>query len=282
MSSPVTDLSIEAEALGLVEETKISRNSDRMATRARNLRRKADSIWKHKQVRDPRAGLRTVEVASALHDEIQKTIDKEISKGFDNHTRLSAFARIFSTVAIFIDFFILLFFMTSVFNVDYAHPWGMMSLISMVFAILATGISYAIFTSAGYRLRNLKTNRNTLTFKEIDKFTWGVLTATFVMVSVITTLMYYRVNSEVLDQSGDATQAMVYGYLFSAMVFCLGLVVVYVHAFDGSILTERADGLAKAIKRPMKQRQKYMDQAQELDHLITEQQEIANRQEFQG
>jgi Na+/melibiose symporter-like transporter len=254
------------------------RYSDQMTTKAADLRMQADSIWRNQQVHDPRGGLRTVQVASGLHDALQTKISEEINQGQAQHERLNKFARTFAKIAVFLDFLVLGYFMTSVFNVDLAHPVSVAGFIALVFAAIATGVTYSWFSVTGKLLRNIKSNRNRISRKDLNGATIFMLIGSFIMSVVLGVLMRFRVHGEVFDALGNSQLANLYGAVFAVIIFFLAWIIICVDAFDGSKQTEHVDELGKNIRKPMKKRQALLDEADRIDHLVAEQVRIADRQ----
>src|SRR5262249_41061741 len=109
-------------------------------------------------VRGVRGGLLTVAEAKDAADELREQIDHEEVSGSSRHHLSKRFTKwTVWLVVVLIDFPIMLWACSSVFNVDWTDPWGVRLLFSVAAAVLATLASAAALHHLGRELREHKT-----------------------------------------------------------------------------------------------------------------------------
>jgi hypothetical protein len=168
------------------------------------------------------------------------------------------------------EFILLLFFFAGVTNVDWREPLSAELLFAVILAAAVTAVSFAYFTLLGNRLRRLKGETGTIELSELDTVTRALAIGSVPIMGALATLMFVRMREEVLTALGsDAqTQALVIGATLAILGIVANIVVIAVHAFDGSDEADRLDALGAAARVPLRKAHRLRQRAGGLRHRV--------------
>lgn len=161
-----------------------------------HLRHLADSVAAT-PVTGPGGRLMTVAAAQEWADALACDIACAEAMGSQRHRTVPRALRwvSFLLVAV-VDLPIMLWLVASVFNVDWAAPWGMPLAVSTVLAVLATTGTAAALHHIGHELRDHKTDERRLERRGLPlSARLGVLAVTLLVVAVAA-VMFVRVRTE--------------------------------------------------------------------------------------
>ena len=206
---------------------------DQHDSRAQELRYNAERVL-DRPVRGVRGGVLTVAGAADSGDEIRLMIDHEESGGSLRHRKVSWTTKwMVWLVVIVVDFPIMTWASSSIFNVDWSNPWGVRLLFAVAAAVLATLAAASVLHHLGHELREQKTDNRGLTWSELRARSKAILIAVALLVLLVALLMFARVYAEGV-LSGLDTIAMLLAALV-AFVMLISATLVFWSAFrDGS------------------------------------------------
>jgi uncharacterized membrane protein len=221
--------------LGRVERTldQAAGACDKLADQAAGQRRAARQImstW----VSGPRGGLLTVAEAKTHSELLAQRINAEEAAGSLHHRLVPPRTKsIIRILVVALDFPIMLWFASSVFNVDWDHPMGIPLLISVVVSVLATGGATVALHHLGHEQREHKNAQRQLGWAKLSVESKISLIAVVLLVGLIATVMFVRVYTEGLF-SGLSGLAILLAVLV-AFVMLISASLVFWTAFrDGS------------------------------------------------
>jgi hypothetical protein len=219
-------------------------------------------------VSHPDGGVRTVAQTQGDQDDQRQEIAGEEDQGSRKHRRLPRLLRLVPKLVGGFDAGLLIYFFAGVTNVDWTRPASASLLFAVMLAAAVTGISFGFFTLAGTLLNTHKTEDGTLGLDELDLLTKAVLALAGVGVVVLALLMFVRMRAEVLVSGGHGGAAAVIALTLAVVSVLANTAVVVVHALDGSEATTRLDGLGKAVRRPLREEHRLLEQAAAFDPAI--------------
>jgi len=208
----------------------------RRERRADRAQRRFDRIGR--RLRDAHFGHPMVEDLTSLHAGLSQAIGADIMNGATVHRRLPWGVRQVPWVVALLDGVVLLSFCSDIFNARLLDPAStpIESLVSLLLAILGSGIAYTWLAVTGLRLRVFRTALGEIAWAAVGALTWVMISLGGVLVTTLALLMYTRVTTEVLtavqDVSGSGAQLL--GLVFGVLSAIANLTVVAVHALDGS------------------------------------------------
>jgi hypothetical protein len=199
-----------------------------------------------------------------------RAIDNQIQmdevRGSKRHRRVSPAAKISSMLFLgFIDFPIMLWLASSVFNVDWGDPLGLQLLISTVVSLLATGGSAAALYHLGHNLRDSKNYHGGLSWNALSFGSKLSLIGVTLLVSLISVVMLLRVYSEGI-LSGISDLAFPLALLVSFVMLISASLVFWTAFRDGSPEQDDLVYYSKIVQRHRQIKRQYEDEAVELTH----------------
>ena len=204
------------------------------------------------RVRHPDGGERAV--AEILRDEAAQRaqIERETSRGSRKHHRLARWMRRIPKLVLFFDFCLLLYFFGGVTNVEWARPLSMNLAFATVLDAMVTVLSYGFLAFTGHRMRGHKNHAGTVHFDQLDGFTKAAFGIALAVITVLATLMFIRMRTEVLYALGPqaGVTALVIALAVAVVSGVANYLVVAIHALDGSDEVARLDKLSAAARRP--------------------------------
>jgi hypothetical protein len=153
---------------------------------------------------------------------------------------------------LFFDFALLLYFFAGITNVDWQSPLSMNLAFATALAGMVTVLAYGFLGFTGHRMRNHKNHAGTVHLDELDGFTKAAFGTAMTVVTVVATLMFLRIHSEVIYALGPqaGVTALVIPLAIAVVSAVANYLVVLIHALDGSDEVHRLDKLAAATRRP--------------------------------
>lgn len=208
----------------------------------------------------------TVTAAAEHIQMIDTQIQMDEVRGSKRHRRVSPTAKTSSILFLgFIDFPVMLWLASSVFNVDWGDPLGLPLIISIVISLLATGGSAAALNHLGHNLRDHKNHRGGLTWKALSLGSKLSLLGVALLVALIAVVMQVRVYTEG-TLSGITDLAFLLALLV-AFVMLISASLVFWTAFrDGSPEQDDLVYYSKIVQRHRQIKRDYEDEAVELTH----------------
>ncbi len=190
---------------------------------------------------------------------VSTTVTEERDAGSVKHRRVPVWLHRFATWAPLADFFVLLYFLAQVFNVDLAGlsagdgaAWGesVIPLVtSVVFAVLGTAAVAVGLKFVGRDLKGYKDNHGHIQLPEgkarvIPLLFIGLATAMAIGAGIV---MGYRIISDSLAAGNGITSAAVLGVFFAVIVVTVNVVVFATQFRDGSLATDEIGHLAAQL-----------------------------------
>ncbi|UGT62873.1 hypothetical protein [Nocardia asteroides] len=188
--------------------------------------------------------------ASLRMQDVAATVQKEHDAGSLKHRQVPLWLHRSSTWAALLDFPVLLYFVTQVFNVDLA---GIASgdgaalgesivplLTSIVFALLGTAAVAIGLKFFGRDLKGFKDEHGHIQLPEgkarvIPLLFIGLATLLAIGAGIV---MAYRIVADSLAAGNGITSALILGVFFAVIVVAVNVVVFAVHFRDGSLQTD--------------------------------------------
>ncbi|MGH4023100.1 MAG: hypothetical protein ACRDRV_00775 [Pseudonocardiaceae bacterium] len=221
----------------------------------------------------PRGQQLTVAEAQRRAQVLGDAIDTEEAHGSQRHRGVSrgVKALVLGIVGV-VDFPIMLWLVSSVFNVNWAAPLGLPLAISLVVSLLTTGGAAAALYHLGHDLRQHKNHRRQLERRQLTAGSTISLAAVTVLVALIAVVMFVRVWSEGV-LSGLANLALVLALLVSVVMLISAWLVFWIAFRDGSPERDDLVYYTRLVQRQLRIRRGYEDSA----HQLEDQVELINR-----
>lgn len=199
-----------------------------------------------------------------LHEAAQRAeIDRETAARSRKHHRLPRWVRSIPKYVLGFDFGLLLYFFAGITNVNWASPLSLALVFAAVLAAMVTLLSYGFLSFTGHRLRSHKNHAGTIHREDLDGITGASFIVAIVVTAVLAVLMFVRIKTEVLYALGAQAQttALLIAVAVAVVNAVANLLVVAIHALDGSDQTARLDKLSAAIRRPLAKAHRLREQA---------------------
>ncbi len=210
----------------------------------------------------------TVTEAQQRAKQLGDEIDTQEAQGSHRHRRVSLVAKTLALiVVVIVDFPIMLWLASSVFNVDWGDPLGLPLAISVVVSILTTGGAAAALHHVGYDQRQNKNYR-----RQLDKaaLTLGAkisLVAVAVLILLISMVAFYRVWEEGV-LSGLNRLALLLALLVAVVMLISAWLVFWVAFRDGSPEQDDLSHYTRLVQHHLNIRRNYEDDAEQLEHQL--------------
>jgi hypothetical protein len=260
-----------------------ARRTDRLRARRATLRDRVNGI-PGEHVRHVDGGKRTVREARRDRDALQAQISGQRGRGSRKHERLSGwFGRLPRVVLVF-DLFLLLYFFSGITDVDWGAPLSMPLAFASGLAAMVTAASYGCLAFAGHRLRRYKDDSGSVPVRDLDWLSRLVAGAAALGVVLLAVLMFVRMRSETLLALGprSSVTAFVIALALAGVSALANVLVIAVHAFDGSEETDRLRALSTAVGRAYARSDRMNRRANRLDHVIATRVRRAQRVAVRG
>jgi hypothetical protein len=195
------------------------------------------------------------------------------------HDRLPRFFCWLPRIILVFDLFLLLYFFSGITDVNWGAPLSEPLAFAVGLAAMITAASYGCLAFAGHRLRSRKNHSGDIAFEDLDWLT-GLVTFTAALgIILLALLMFVRMRSEVLLALGpgsDVTAIVVAGGLAGVSILA-NILVVCVHALNGSEETDRLEALGSAVSAALAREDRMRRRAERLDHVIAMRERAAHR-----
>jgi hypothetical protein len=238
---------------------------DRQARRERQLRRLSTHAdhWMRLRVRHPDGGERTAAETQADEAEQRRQVNRDTAAGSLKHHRLPRWQGWIPKFVLAFDFALLLYFFAGISNVDWQDPVSMNLAFAAALAAMVTVLSYGFLAFTGHRLRSHKNRAGTVHLDELDGFSKAAFGIALTVTGVLATLMFVRIRGEVINALGTraGATALIIPLAVGVVSAVANLLVVLIHALDGSDEVERLNRLAAASRRPARKAYRLRRQA---------------------
>ncbi|KZB85779.1 hypothetical protein [Amycolatopsis regifaucium] len=206
----------------------------RLGARITELKLAADRVLRTPVI-GPRGQFMTVHEAKHRAEMLTEQIDTDELRGSLRHYRVSRSAKALTLFGlVVVDFPVMLWLASSVFNVDWTNPLGLPLVISFVISVLATGGAATALYHLGHNQRENKDDRRRLTWRTLSRGSKLSMLAAVVLVGLIAAVMFVRVYTEG-ELSGLDSLAFLLAVLV-AFVMLISAALVFWTAFrDGSL-----------------------------------------------
>ncbi len=210
----------------------------------------------------------TVTEAQQRAKQLGDAIDNEEDQGSQRHRRVSRFATALAViVVVIVDFPIMLWLASSVFNVDWDDPLGLPMAISIVVSILTTGGAAAALYHLGYDQRQNKNYRRQLDKAALTSGSKISLVAVAVLILLISMVAFYRVWAEGA-LSGLDRLALLLALLVVVVMLISAWLVFWVAFRDGSPEQDDLSHYTRLVQHHLNIRRGYEDGAEQLEQQI--------------
>lgn len=215
------------------------------------------------RVSHPDGGDSTVEDILVQERAQRAEIDREAAANSRKHRRLPRWIRSIPRYVLCFDFGMLLYFFAGITNVDWGSPLSLALAFAVVLAAMVTLLSYGFLSFTGHRLRSHKNHAGTIHREEVDGATRAAFIISIVVIAVLAVLMFTRIRTEVLYALGVQAQptALVIAIAVGVVNAAANVLVVAIHALDGSDQTARLDKLSAAVRKPLNRAHELREQA---------------------
>jgi protein-S-isoprenylcysteine O-methyltransferase Ste14 len=185
-------------------------------------------------VRGPRGEYMTRREARERHDFLKTRIDAdEVGHSLRHRTVPRSTLALTLIFLVLIDFPVMLWLVSAVFNVDWAHPVGLRLVISIVLSLLATAGAAWVLYHMGHIRRDDKNDRRELDWPNMSRTARISLIMVAALVILVSIVMFVRVFTEG-ELSGLSGLALMLAVLI-ALIMLLSAALVFFTAFrDGS------------------------------------------------
>jgi hypothetical protein len=228
------------------------------------------SLQPDEHVRHPDGGRRTFARTLGEHTALDRRVAAERDQGSRKHHRLPRWFRWLPRVVLVFDFFLLLYFLSGITDVNWMVPVSPELAFAAGLAAMITVVSYGCFAFAGHRLRMHKDHAGTIPAADLDGLTRIVVGACAGGLIVLGLLMFARMRSEVLIALGNGANAtaITVAAALTAVSILANIMVISVHALDGSEETDRLRQLAVALSRSQARADRMRRRAFRLEHVV--------------
>jgi hypothetical protein len=189
----------------------------------------------HEPVRGPRGQYLTRREARERYEFVKTKVDAaEAGGSLEHHTVDRSVKVLLLLVVALFDLPVMLWLVSSVFNVDWSAPVGVPLVISIVISVLATAGAAAILYHMGHIYRQNKNDRRELDWSGMSRLGKVVLVAVASLVALVALGMFARVFTEG-ELSGFSGLGLLVAVLV-ALVMLLSAGLIFFTAFrDGSL-----------------------------------------------
>jgi hypothetical protein len=238
-----------------------------LVTQIKGLRYRAERVL-DTPVTGPRGQQLTLAEAQDRAKMLGDAIDTEEAHGSQRHRGVSRAAKVLIlTVVAVIDFPIMLWLVSSVFNVDWSNPMRLPLAISVVVSLLATGGAASALYHLGHDQRQNKNHRRQLQVRQLTVGSKISMVGVALLVVLIATAMFVRVWTEGLLSSLN-NLALVLALLVSVVMLISAWLVFWIAFRDGSPEQGDLAYYTRLVQRHLRVQRDYEDSARELEDQI--------------
>jgi hypothetical protein len=247
----------------------LARRTDRLKARKATLYARIGLI-SYEHVAHPYGGYRTVEQTKADWNALAAQVNAQRRKNSRKHQRVPRWFRYLPRIVLVFDFLLLVYFLSGITDVNWANPESPQLAFALGLAAMITLVSYGCFSFAGDRLRAHKDHSGRIPLHGLDWLTRIIVIACTVGILVLGLLMFSRMWSEVLLALGNGAEMTAIGVAAAVTTVSIlaNMMVISVHALDGSEETDQLDAFGAAIRRPLVRADRMRRRAARLEHRI--------------
>ncbi|MGH3798171.1 MAG: hypothetical protein ACRDSP_25245 [Pseudonocardiaceae bacterium] len=241
--------------------------TDRLMAKINKLHYRAHRVM-DTPVTGPRGQQLTVAEAKYRAKVLGDAIDAEEADGSQRHRGVSRTTKALALgVVAIVDFPIMLWLVSSVFNVDWDNPFGINLAVSAVVSVLATGGAAAALYHLGHDQRQNKNHRRQLDRNQLTLGSKISIAAVTLLVGLIAAVMFVRVWTEG-KLSGVAGLAGILALLVSAVMLISAWLVFWIAFRDGSPEQDDLAQYTRLVQRHLRIKRGYEDSAQVLQDQV--------------
>jgi hypothetical protein len=206
----------------------------------------------------------TVARALVRAEQLDAQIEMDQLEGGLQHRKVKPLTKLLTLFAVaVVDLPIMLWLASSVFNVDWANPFGLPLVISVVVSVLATGGAATALHHLGHNQRQHKNHRRQLSWAELSAGAKVSLGTVGLLVALMGVVMFVRVYTEGVLSGFDDLAALL--AVLVAVVLVVSALLVFWTAFrDGSLIQDDLRHYSKCVLPHLEGKRRYEDRAQEL------------------
>ncbi len=247
----------------------MNRRTDRLKARLATLHALIGLI-PQEHVPHPHGGHRTVEQTKTDRNALEAQVNAERARNSRKHERLPRWFRYLPRVVLVFDFLLLLYFLSGITDVNWGAPESPQLAFAVGLAAMITLVSYGCFAFTGHRLRSHKEHSGRIPPGSLDWLTRLLVVACTIGIVVLGLLMFSRMWSEVLLALGNGAKATAISVAaaVTAVSLLANVMVISVHALDGSQETDQLDAFGAAVRRSDVRADRMRRRAARLDHRI--------------
>lgn len=210
-----------------------TRTAARLQTNIDDIQREAAAV-DTSVIEDPRGQYVPLTEGEEHRAALDNKIVCEIGRGSLRHHTVEKWVKVVTLLfLVVIDFPVMLWLASSVFNVDWTDPWGLPLAISVVISILGTGGAAWALYHLGHNRRESKNDRRQLEWSKLSAGAKISLIGVGLLVSLIGVVMFVRVYTEGVLSGLDGLALLL--AVLVALVMLLAAALVFFTAFrDGS------------------------------------------------
>lgn len=205
------------------------------------------------RVRHPDGGRRAV--VEIQRDEIAQRaqIEMEARRGSRKHNRLPRWLRRVPKLVLLFDFCLLLYFFAGITDVNWYSPLSANLGFAVLLAAMVTVLSYGFLSFTGHRMRTHKDHSGAVRLDQLDSLSAASILVAVAIVGILAALMFTRMRIEVIYALGPGSggTALMIALTLAAVSAAANLLVVGIHALDGSDQVERLNKLSAAAHRSL-------------------------------
>jgi hypothetical protein len=245
------------------------RRTDRLRARKATLDARIRLI-PHEHIAHPYGGHRTLEQTQADWNGLAARVNAERGQRSRKHERLRRWFCRLPRMVLGFDFLLLLYFMSGITDVNWVDPESPQLAFAFALAAMITLVSYGCFAFAGDCLRAHKDHSGRIPLGSLDWLTRVIVVACIFGVTVLGLLMFSRMWSEVILALGNTagSTAISVSTAVTAVSVLANMMVISVHALDGSKETDYLDAFGAAVRRPLLRADRMRRRAARLEHRI--------------
>jgi hypothetical protein len=248
-----------------IEPAPSSPEGERIRTRILELRHHAGRVM-DAPVLGPRDELTTVAGAKERAEQLDNQIRMDEVRGSRRHHRVSRGIKLTALLLLaVVDFPIMLWLASSVFNVDWGDPVGLPLVISAVVSLLVTGGAAAALHHLGHNLREAKNDRRQLPWSNLSTGSRLSLVAVALLVVTIACVMFVRVWTEGAE-SGLSDLAVLLAVLAALVMMISAALVFWAAVRDGSPEQDDLRFWSRIVAAHLEEKRRYENAAVELAH----------------
>ena len=217
-------------------------------------------------VRGPRGQQMSFREAEERHEFLKNKIDADEVGGSLRHRIVGTPTKVVTLIFLaLIDFPVMLWLVSSVFNVDWTRPAGLRLVISVVLSFLGTAGAAWVLFHMGHIRRESKNARRELDWPNLSRSTKVSLFGVAALVVLISVVMFVRVFTEGV-LSGLSGLALLLAVLV-ALIMLLSAALVFLTAFrDGSPEQEDLAHYSAVIQQGRRRQWRLEDEIERLRH----------------